>query len=102
MIGLETAGGQDDRTGLYLSGLAVLLDPDAVYTVIVRQQCGDPGAITDLNTVRAGCTGQCLHQARTTAPGFDRQATPELEPAIDLERLAAPDRREADALGRHP
>ena len=45
---------------------------------------------------------KCGHQARTAARGFDRHAAPELEPALDLEGLAAIDRLEAHALGAHP
>ena len=33
---------------------------------------------------------------------LDGEAAPELEPAVDLERLPAPDRREAHALAPHP
>ena len=41
-------------------------------------------------------------QARAAAPGFDRQATPELEFSVDLVGLPAVNRDEADALASHP
>ena len=43
-----------------------------------------------------------LDQARAAADRFDRQAAPELELAVDLERLPAVDRDEAHALVAHP
>ena len=41
-------------------------------------------------------------QPGTAAPGLHREPAPELEPAVDLECLAAPDRREAHPLLAHP
>ena len=46
-----------------------------------------------------------LHHGDETfaaADGFDREPAPELEAAVDLERLPAVDRHEADALLAHP
>ncbi len=43
-----------------------------------------------------------VDEAGPAADGFDRQAAPELELAVDLERLPAVDRDEADALLAHP
>ena len=45
---------------------------------------------------------QHLDQARPAADRLDREAAPELELAVDLERLPAVDRDEADALVAHP
>ena len=41
-------------------------------------------------------------EAFAAADGFDGEPAPELEAAFDLERLAAIDRHEADALLAHP
>ena len=46
--------------------------------------------------------GEHLDQARAAADRLDREPAPELELAVDLERLPAIDRDEADALVAHP
>ena len=46
--------------------------------------------------------GLHLHETRTAADGFDGQPAPELELAVDLERLPAVDRNEPDAFLAQP
>ena len=46
--------------------------------------------------------GKLGDKARSAADGFDRQAAPKLEFAVDLEGLAAIDRNEPHALLPHP
>src|ERR1700681_4866135 len=43
-----------------------------------------------------------VDQAGTATPGLDREAAPELELAVDLVGLSAPDRREPHALLAQP
>ena len=59
-------------------------------------------AIADLNSELGGDLGVLLDEAGTAAPGFNGQAAPELELAVDLVGLAAPDRLKAHALATQP
>ena len=58
--------------------------------------------VEDGDAVLLGGPGQRRDEARPAAVALDGEAAPELEPAVDLERLSSPDRREAHALGAHP
>ncbi len=59
-------------------------------------------AVPDLDSVAGGGGILGVDQPRSAAPGLDREAAPELEAPVDLERLPAVNRREADALAAHP
>src|SRR5438477_7144931 len=101
-IGLETAGGQYDAFGFELGGPPAMAHAQPFDALVVGEQIKRAGFVEDADAVLAGAFGPCSHQARPAAPGLDREAAPEFEPAIDLEGLTAVDRREPDALAAHP
>ena len=74
----------------------------AVDAVVVGDKVARAGLVGHLDAVAPGRLEQRLDQARAAAPGLDREPAPELEAALDLERLAPPDRRKAHALVAHP
>ena len=70
--------------------------------VAVADQVERAGAVADLDAALLRRLGQHVDQAGAAADRLDREAAPELELAVDLERLAAVDRDEAHALLAHP
>ena len=70
--------------------------------VIVGNQRMSPRIVQNLDAILCGAGMQCCDETRAAAPGFYGHAAPELEPALDLERLAAVDGLELNSLGAHP
>ncbi len=101
-IGLKAAGGQDHRAGAQLHGATVEARDDAVDPVVVMDQRQRPRIVPYHDAVLGGTLVQCLDEAGSTAPGFHRQAAPELEASVDIEGLPAVDRLEPHTLGPHP
>src|SRR5690606_24105903 len=94
--------GQHHGLGPDLEALAVLADVYAVDAVVVGDQRAGVGAVEDFDTFLLRSLVQGVHESRTTAPGLDHEASPELELAVDLEGLLTVDRQELDALAPHP
>ena len=61
-----------------------------------------PRAVADIDSGSPGNPGVAVDQARTAAPGLQREPAPEAEAAVDLEGLAPVNRHEADALAVQP
>ena len=59
-------------------------------------------SVADLDAALLGGFGEHVDEAGTAADRFHGEAAPELELAVDLERLPAVDRDEAHALLAHP
>src|SRR5262249_31729679 len=81
---------------------AVVTDAHALDAVAVVDERERAGLVADFDAALLRGFGQHLNEAGAAADGFDREAAPELELAVDLERLAALDRDEAHALLTHP
>ena len=101
-IGLEAAGGEHHAFRLHLDGMPLVLDAHGLDAVVVGDQRQRACAVSDGDVVFARDLGELIDQARPAAPGFDGKPAPELELAVDLVGLAAPDRHEAHALVVHP
>src|SRR3546814_5588121 len=90
------------RTDTLFPYTTLFRSPHAGDRDVVIQQIQGPRRKADLDAVARGRLPQRLDQARTAAPGLHGQPAPELEAAVDLERLPAPDRLEPHALAAHP
>ena len=101
-VGLEAAAGEHHGFRLHLDRLAFLSHAHAVHAAVVGDQRGRARAVPDLHAVLLRRPGPGLDQPFAAADGLDGEPAPELELAVDLERLPAVDRREADALAAHP
>src|SRR5262249_10569620 len=101
-VGLEATAGEYDRLAVKLAHLAVVADAHALDAGAVREQVERAGAVADLDAALLRRLGQHVDKAGAAADRFDGKAAPELELALDLERLAAVDRDEAYALLAHP
>ena len=101
-VALEAAGGEHHRGRAQLVDAPPILHLDAVDLEAVVQQAGGAAAVADLDPALARRLRFRLDQAGAAAPGLHRQAAPELELAVHLEGLPAPDRLEAHALAAQP
>ena len=101
-VGLEPAAGEDHRLAAQLPGLALLAHAHTAHAAIVRQQADRARLVAHLDRFPRRRLVQRLDEPGSAARGLDREPAPELELAADLERLAAVDRHEADALAAHP
>ncbi len=101
-VGFEAAAGEHHRLGLELALDAVVADAHARHPHAVEQEAERAGPVADADAALGGGIGEHLDQAGAAADRLDRQPAPELELAVDLERLPAVDRDEADALVAHP
>ena len=79
-----------------------MLDAHAGHRAVLLYQADGAGFVEDFHATLLAGFGQRGDQAFAAAPGLDGQTAPELEPAVDLESLAAVDGDEAQALGTHP
>ena len=73
------------------------LNPGAVVEQIDRA-----GGVANLDAALSGGLGEHVDEAGAAADRLHGQPAPELELALDLERLPAVDRDEAHALVAHP
>src|SRR5262249_52022869 len=101
-IGLEAAASEDDRPRAQLLQTVIAADAHAVDAAVLIDEVDRAGVIPNLDAVLERRVGQHLDEARPAADRLHREAAPELEPAVDLERLPAVDRDQADALRGHP
>ena len=101
-IGLEAAAGEHHRFGAQFAHVAMLAHAHAFDAVAVEQQIEPARRIADVDAALFRRRGEHIDQARAAADGFDGEPAPELELALDLERLAAIDRNEPHALVAHP
>ena len=102
VVALEAAGREHHRFRPDLLDPASGLHLDAAHRHAVEDQLRGPVAVADLDAPFRRDLVQRIDQPGAAAPGLDGEAAPELEPSVDLECLAAPDRREAHALFAHP
>ena len=101
-VGLEAARRQHHGARPDIEGVVAFAGDDATDRALLDDQLHGPGSVKDFHAGALDCRRQPVYQPRPAAPGFQAQSTPELEPAVDLERLAAEGRLEADALFAHP
>src|SRR5260221_2299949 len=97
-VRLEAAAGKHHRAGFYLALLVAVPDAHARNALAIENERRRARPIAGLDVVLLARGFQHGDEALATAHRLDRQAAPELEPALDLERLPAVDRHEADAL----
>src|SRR5690606_9228432 len=83
-------------------GSALMANADAGDAAIAVDERQRPGLVSDLDPVPARRIRKRLHQSRTAAPRLHRQSAPELELAVDPERLPAVDGLETNAFFAHP
>jgi hypothetical protein len=101
-VGLEAARGQHDVARGDRAGAAAVPHAHALHAVVVGDETHGPGVVEHRDAVLLAAA-----VSEATRPGPPPwlsmvRPPPELEPAIDLERLPAPDGREAHALAPHP
>src|ERR1700677_4219286 len=101
-VGLEAARRQYDRAPFDCQRPPALVNHYAAYAVVVMYKRERPARVRDFDSIALGQLVERLDQARTTAPCLDRKPAPELEAAIDLERLPPINRHEAYAFLAHP
>ncbi len=101
-VGLEPAGGEHDAARLHLDGAAVMFDAHAFDAVIIGNEGERARIVGETDPVLFGDLGVHVDETWPAAPGFHRQAAPELELAVHLVGLPTIDRNEADALLLHP
>ena len=102
-IGLKAAAGEHHCGGADLDPAPGDASAHPLDAALVGQQPLGPGLVERKTTpCRAPAAPPGLQQTGAAAPGLNREAAPELEAAVHLESLAAPNRLEADALAAHP
>src|SRR5690606_14963668 len=102
-VGLEAAAREDHRPGVdRLGPLAWAFREDTFDGRAVEDELGCATLVTNLDALLAADLTEAVDQARPAAAYLHRQPAPELELAVDLERLTAEDRHEAKALLAHP
>src|SRR5690606_38076842 len=79
-VRLEAAAGENDAApGLDVLGLAVDAHAHPRHAVIVGDQRQGAGVVEDLAAVALDAGRERIDEPRAAAPGFHRQAAPELE-----------------------
>src|SRR5262245_6486441 len=101
-IGLEAAAGEHDRLALKLADLAVMANAHAGDAVAIAQEVERAGAVANFDAALLRRLGEHVDEAGAATDRLYGQPAPELELALDLERLPAIDRDEAHALLAHP
>ena len=101
-VALEAAAGQHDCLGADPDLAALVAGDDAAHDAVFLDQRHRRRLVVDGNAGLHGGLVLKIDQARPAAPGFDREAAPELVLAVHLEGLAAIGGLEAHALGAHP
>ena len=101
-IGLEPAAGEDDRLGAQVDQPSLMAHPHAGDAVVALQQRDRRSVVEDRDLLAFGAAVQRLHQFLAAAPDMAGEPAPELELAVDPERLAAEPQLKAHALLAHP
>ncbi len=102
-VGFEATCGDHDGFCLDRLGCAARTpDDDTRNVATVRRKPRNARFVLDSDAAARAALRQTVDEARSTADRLDRESTPELELAIDFERLAAIDRDEAHAFVAHP
>src|SRR5579862_3395628 len=76
--------------------------PDALDPVVALEQGKRRGLVVNRDLLALAARVQRLHQLLAAAPDMAGEPAPELELAVDLERLAAEAELEPDTLVAHP
>ena len=101
-VRLETAAGKHHSPGPDLDRAALTACPHAFDAAVVGDKPDRRGFIVyGYAFARAGLVLK-LDQSRSATPGFHRETAPELEAAIDLERLTPVRRLKLHAFLVHP
>ena len=101
-VRLEAAAREHHGLAPHFHRFVLALDAHAAHTVVVVDQFEGARRIPDVDALLLRGFGQRIDQPLATAPGLHRESAPELEAAVHLERLPAPDRNEAHAFRAHP
>src|SRR5262249_36667989 len=101
-IGFETAAGEHHGPRAPLMQAVIPGEAHAVDAAFLVDERARRGVVADLDAVLERGVGQHLDETRPAADRLHGEAAPELEPAVDLERLATVDRDQPDALCGHP
>ena len=102
VVRLEAASRQHNRARSEFERPPGLLHAHALHAVVVHDERERAAPVADLDAQSFRDRGPRVDESGTTAVGLNRQAAPEFELTVDKERLASPNRREADALLLHP
>src|SRR5262249_38857090 len=101
-IGFEAATREHDRFAAQLAFDALVADAHARHPHAVIDETEPARAVTNLDAAFGRGIGEHLDEPGSAPDRLDGEAAPELELALDLERLAAIDRDEAYALAAQP
>src|SRR6516164_1090986 len=91
-VGLEAAGRQDHVFRRHRAGAPTVPHADALYAIIVGDERDRPGVIVQRDAVLLRRRRKRGDEPRSAAMALDGEATPELEFAVHLKGLPAPDR----------
>src|SRR5262249_7477129 len=97
-VGLKSAAREHHRLAAQLAFDAPVPDAYAHHPHAVADEAERARAVANLDATLGRGIGEHLDEAGAAADRLDGEAAPELELAVDLERLAAIDRDEAHAL----
>src|SRR5262249_44720279 len=101
-IGFEAAAREHDRFAAQLAFDALVADAHARHPQGGVEEAEPACAVTNLDAAFGRGIGEHLDEAGSASDRLHGEAAPELELALDLERLAAIDRDEAHALVAQP
>src|SRR5215208_1510077 len=101
-ISLEAAAGEHHGFSAHLADLAIVAHAHAFDAVTVADQFDRPRLVADFDAAFLRGVGQHVDEAGAAADRLHRETAPELELALDLERLPAVNGNEAHALLAHP
>src|SRR5262245_14432893 len=101
-IGFEADAREHDRCAAQLAFDARMPNAHAHHPHAVMDEAKRARAVTNLDALFGRGVGEHLDETGSAPDRLDGEAAPELELALDLERLAAIDRDEAHVLGAQP
>ena len=100
--GFEAAASENDAVAFQTPPVASGFDVDSGDPAISRRQRQRARSVANADAVTLAGGEQRAHQPRTTVLDLQGEAAPEAVAPIDLERLAAVQRHEANSLITHP